>query len=216
MALLFTFMHQIFAESLCIPKWRQLKLVQQNPIARIIHRLLCNARGWQIQTIIYQAGLWSIIYSTVILYLNIELLFTIYLWIKRYYRRRHLYRIIGRSSQSKENRHEPHEQTSESEQEESIKAFTSNIKSRSSWLRLFFMLVVALLYGISRIVTGGVIVLLFSRILFTGGINIRLWILGQALATHTYQIILYLTFNSEQRPFPFDINWPAGPPSSWQ
>jgi hypothetical protein len=108
------------------------------------------------------------------------------------------------------------EQSSESEPEndkKSAKSFASNIKSRSSWLRLFFMLVVVLLYGISRIVTGTVVVLQFFWILFTGDTNTKLRRLGQALATYTYQIILYLTFNSEQRPFPFELNWPAGPPS---
>jgi len=109
------------------------------------------------------------------------------------------------------------EQNSDSEQQDGHKSkesFISNIKSRSSWLRLFFMLVVVLLYGISRIVTGAVVVLQFFWILFTGDTNIKLRGLGQALATYTYQIILYLTFNSEQRPFPFELNWPAGPPSS--
>lgn len=109
------------------------------------------------------------------------------------------------------------EQIPESEQEdkqESSKSFTSNIKSRTAWLRLFFMLVVVLLYGVSRIVTGAVVILQFFWVLFTGGTNKQLRELGQALATYTYQIILYLTFNSEQRPFPFDTDWPVGPPSS--
>jgi hypothetical protein len=89
-----------------------------------------------------------------------------------------------------------------------------NVKSRATWLRLFYMVVIALLYGVSRIVMGAVVVLQFFWLLFTGGTNTRLRELGQALATYTYQIILYLTFNSEQRPFPFDADWPAGPPSS--
>ncbi|MGB5259977.1 MAG: DUF4389 domain-containing protein [Gammaproteobacteria bacterium] len=33
------------------------------------------------------------------------------------------------------------------------------------------------------------------------------------MATYTYQIINYLTFNTEDRPFPFDLDWPAGPPA---
>jgi hypothetical protein len=96
---------------------------------------------------------------------------------------------------------------------ESIKSFTSNIKSRSTWLRLFFMLVIVILYGVSRIITGAVVALQFFWLLFTGVANERLQQLGQALATYTYQIILYLTLNTEQRPFPFDSDWPAGPPS---
>lgn len=92
-------------------------------------------------------------------------------------------------------------------------AFKQHVKARSTWLRLFFMLVIVVLYGVSRVVVGAVVVLQFFWLLFTGGTNARLQQLGQALATYTYQIILYLSFNTEQRPFPFDADWPAGPPS---
>lgn len=86
-----------------------------------------------------------------------------------------------------------------------------NLKSRSTWLRLFFMLVVVLLYSVSRLVVSAVVVLQFFWVLFTGETNKRLVNLGQALATYTYQIICYLTFNTEERPFPFDADWPTGP-----
>jgi Flp pilus assembly protein TadB len=92
--------------------------------------------------------------------------------------------------------------------------FKQHVKARSTWLRLFFMVVVVLLYGVSRVVVGAVVVLQFFWLLFTGTTNAQLQQLGQALATYTYQIILYLTFNTEQRPFPFDSDWPAGPPST--
>ena len=97
---------------------------------------------------------------------------------------------------------------------ERIEPLKHHVKSRATWLRLFFMLVVVLLYGVSRVVVGAVVVLQFFWLLFSGGTNTRLQLLGQALATYTYQIILYLTFNTEQRPFPFDADWPAGPPQS--
>ena len=89
---------------------------------------------------------------------------------------------------------------------------TNPLKSRSTWLRLFFMLVMVVLYSISRLVVGAVVVLQFFWVLFTGETNKRLEKLGQALATYTYQIILYLTFNTEERPFPFDADWPTGTP----
>lgn len=85
-------------------------------------------------------------------------------------------------------------------------------KSRSTWLRLFFMLVMVVLYSLSRVVVGAVVVLQFFWVLLTGETNKRLEKLGQALATYTYQIILYLTFNTEERPFPFDADWPTGRP----
>lgn len=91
-------------------------------------------------------------------------------------------------------------------------ALKRNIKAGSTWLRLFFMIVVAFLYGISRVVVGAVVVLQFFWVLFTGSRNENLLQLGQSLATYTYQVISYLTFVSEERPFPIDADWPSGAP----
>jgi hypothetical protein len=87
-----------------------------------------------------------------------------------------------------------------------------NLKKRSTWLRLFFMLVMVVLYSVSRVVVSVVVLLQFFWVLFTAETNKPLEKLGQSLATYTYQIIRYLTFNTEERPFPFDIDWPVGPP----
>ena len=84
-------------------------------------------------------------------------------------------------------------------------------QARSTWLRLLFMLVFVLIWGVSRIVVGVVAVLQFGWVLFTGTPNARLLIFGQSLATYGYQIMLYLMFNTEQRPFPF-LDWPKGAP----
>lgn len=83
-----------------------------------------------------------------------------------------------------------------------------NLKSRSTWLRLLFMIIIAIIYGLSRLVLGAVVILQFLWVLFTGGPNARLTGLGQSLATYTYQIVRYLTFNTDSRPFPFDEDWP--------
>jgi hypothetical protein len=50
----------------------------------------------------------------------------------------------------------------------------------------------------------------FCQVLFTGEINVQLRAFGQSLATYAYQIVTYLTFNTEVRPFPFDAEWPEG------
>lgn len=84
-----------------------------------------------------------------------------------------------------------------------------NLKSRSTWLRLLFMIVLAFIYGLSRIVVGAVVVLQFLWVLFTGETNERMTVFGKSLATYTYQILLYLTYNSDERPFPFDLDWPV-------
>ena len=88
-----------------------------------------------------------------------------------------------------------------------------NLKTRSTWLRLFFMFVVILMYSVSRVVVGVVVLLQFFSVLFTAETNKPLVAFGQSLATYTYQIVRYLTFNTEQRPFPFDLDWPDGPPA---
>lgn len=83
-----------------------------------------------------------------------------------------------------------------------------NLKSTATWLRLVFMIVFVLIYGLTRLVLGAVVILQFLWVLFTGEINPRMQHLGAALATYTYQILRYLTYNTEDRPFPFDLDWP--------
>ena len=85
-----------------------------------------------------------------------------------------------------------------------------HLKSRSTWLRLFFMIVVSVFYAVARLVTTIVVIAQFCHVLFTGQVNERLREFGQSLATYTYQVVTYLTFNTEVRPFPFDAEWPHG------
>lgn len=86
-----------------------------------------------------------------------------------------------------------------------------NLKERSTWLRLLFMLVLLFLWGVSRVVTAAVVVIQFLWVLITGQPNAQLLQFGQGLATYSYEIVLYLTFNTEERPFPF-TDWRQGPP----
>lgn len=85
---------------------------------------------------------------------------------------------------------------------------TENLKSKSLWMRLLFMLIVVFLYSVSRIVVGAVVIMQFAWMLFSGKTNDKLLELGKSLAVYTEQVIMYLTFNSEQRPYPFDLEWP--------
>ena len=94
------------------------------------------------------------------------------------------------------------------------KLVKENLKRGSTWLRLFFMFVVVILYSVSRVVVSAVVLLQFFWVLLSGETNESLENFGQSLATYTYQIISYLTFNTEKRPFPFDLDWPNGPPAS--
>lgn len=96
--------------------------------------------------------------------------------------------------------------------EDGTPSLERNVKSRSTWLRLFFMIVMVLLYGVSRIVVAAVVLIQFFTLLFAGRTNEPLKEFGQSLATYTYQIVRYLTFNTEERPYPFDQAWPRQRP----
>jgi hypothetical protein len=87
-----------------------------------------------------------------------------------------------------------------------------NVKMRSTWLRLFFMIIFALLYGLSRLVTAAVIVIQFFHVLFTGDTNEQLRTFGHSLAVYSFEVIDYLTFNSETKPFPLEAEWPEDLP----
>ncbi|ALO46509.1 DUF4389 domain-containing protein [Pseudohongiella spirulinae] len=81
--------------------------------------------------------------------------------------------------------------------------FVDNLKKPSAWLRVLFMagFVVALY------VTGVVLlVIMLAQIIFsllTGGDNQNLRRLGAGLSGYVSEILAYLTYNSELRPFPF-------------
>ncbi len=87
-----------------------------------------------------------------------------------------------------------------------------NLRSRSTWVRLLFMLVIVVFYGVSRLVVSVVVVVQFFHVLFAGQANDPLKHFGESLATYTYQMLRYLMFNTEERPFPFDLEWPVDRP----
>ena len=79
------------------------------------------------------------------------------------------------------------------------------------WKRLLFMLVFAVLYGVAEIVLSAVVVFQFLSVLFTGSRNAKVLSLGASLSAYAYQVFRYLTYNSEERPFPF-ADWPSDRP----
>jgi hypothetical protein len=84
-----------------------------------------------------------------------------------------------------------------------------NIKSRSTWLRLLFMLIYSALIGFAGLVGTFVVVVGFFWVLFTGEVNQQLQQVGQAIARYIYEIVRYLTFNTDDKPFPFGGEWPS-------
>jgi len=85
----------------------------------------------------------------------------------------------------------------------------THVMSTETWLRLLFMLLFAVISWVAKLVLIAVVIFQFLVKLFTGGMNERTLDLGGQLSSYIYQILNYLTFNTEERPFPF-TDWPSG------
>lgn len=78
-----------------------------------------------------------------------------------------------------------------------------NIKDQSTWIRGLYILMYAVIYSVTEIVIALVVIIQFLFVLMTRQVNEKLLALGANLSTYVYQILSYVTYNSDQRPFPF-------------
>lgn len=88
----------------------------------------------------------------------------------------------------------------------------SRLTASATWLRGLFMLLFAVIRSVAEVVLGAVALLQFLFALASGAPNPRLTEFGGQLSAYLYQIFMFLTFNSERRPFPFSP-WPESPPT---
>ena len=88
-----------------------------------------------------------------------------------------------------------------------MREFLSHIRSAQLWVRLAYMLGFLLLLSFVRIILLLVIGGQFLTLLLTGSDNKNLRNFGQSLASWIFQMMQFLTFNSNSKPFPFD-DWP--------
>ena len=86
---------------------------------------------------------------------------------------------------------------------------SQHVKSRSTWVRLVFMLLFAVIFYVSEMVLFAVAAVQFLFKLFSGDANERLTRFGANLATFLPQVAQFRTYNTEDMPFPF-ADWPGG------
>ncbi|BBI98553.1 hypothetical protein FGKAn22_02460 [Ferrigenium kumadai] len=79
---------------------------------------------------------------------------------------------------------------------------------RNIWLRGLFMLLMLLVLHVCGTVLLIIAVIQFVIALVNGGPNDRLVVFGRNLGSYFRQIVLFLTFATEEVPFPFS-EWPA-------
>jgi hypothetical protein len=86
-----------------------------------------------------------------------------------------------------------------------------NFTNKDTWKRGLTIIVFALVFSVAEMVIWTVVMFQFLSVLALGEPIPRLQEFSQQLSTFAYQVLCYITFNSDEMPFPF-TEWPSGPP----
>lgn len=81
------------------------------------------------------------------------------------------------------------------------------------FIRALFMILFVIIYYVAGWLVVAVAVFQFVVVLITGKQNSNLTAFGEGLSRFIYQIARFLTFNTEDKPFPFS-EWPGAAPAS--
>lgn len=93
-------------------------------------------------------------------------------------------------------------------------AFKRTVTSADFWLRVIYTLLLALAWQVTELLLIAVTLLQLAFRLFTGEPKARLTGFGNSLSQYAWQIGRYVTFASEQKPWPF-MEWPD-PEARWE
>ena len=86
----------------------------------------------------------------------------------------------------------------------------SSLTATDTWMRGLYMLLFTVIYSVTEFVLGLIVVFQFIHVLFSRDTNERLLDFSSDLSVYIYQMLQFLTFNSEAKPYPFAV-WPNGP-----
>lgn len=81
------------------------------------------------------------------------------------------------------------------------------LTEKGVWLRGFYVVLFAVIFSITEVILTAVVVFQFFSRLFTGQCNTYLLKFGNNLSLYFQQITLFLTFNTDDKPYPF-ADWP--------
>ncbi len=80
--------------------------------------------------------------------------------------------------------------------------------ARATWIRALYMILFAVFAKLAALVIAAVVIVQFLFALFGGAPLARLSDFGSSLAAYLRELVAYLVYASETRPFPFGP-WPA-------
>tara|TARA_B110000459_G_scaffold65437_1_gene73438 strand:- start:53 stop:415 length:363 start_codon:yes stop_codon:yes gene_type:complete len=89
----------------------------------------------------------------------------------------------------------------------------SNLTNINQWTRIIYMILFTVFFNVASFVIGVIVLLQALFALVTGGQNNNIQKLGTGLAQYISEILSYLTYTTEEKPFPFkswpEVNLPA-------
>ncbi len=83
------------------------------------------------------------------------------------------------------------------------------LQKKEIWQRGLYMIFFMCIYGFSYFLVISILFFQYVTLILTGQTNVLLLGFSQNLGIYIHQIIIFLSFNSEQCPFPFSA-WPNG------
>jgi len=73
----------------------------------------------------------------------------------------------------------------------------------STWTRMVFIVLFAIVFNFVELLVAGIVAIQFVSQLCTGRTVPRLQEQGKVLAKYVHEIVLFLTYQTDQRPYPF-------------
>ena len=84
---------------------------------------------------------------------------------------------------------------------------SNNLKNTNQWIRILYMVLFAIIFQVSTVVLWLVVLVQALSALITGSPNDNVKDLAASLSQFIYHIIRFLSYGTEEKPFPFQ-SWP--------
>jgi hypothetical protein len=79
---------------------------------------------------------------------------------------------------------------------------------KETWFRLLYLFLFVIFYGVAEVVLGAIVIVQFGFKLITLETNKNLLDFSIGLNKYIYGILQFMTFNSNEKPYPFS-DWPG-------
>lgn len=80
---------------------------------------------------------------------------------------------------------------------------TDQYEGKEGWIRVIFVALFWIVFYLTQLVVAAVVIAQCVFTLISGAPNLHLTKFGDSLSRYVHEILRYITFNTDQRPFPF-------------